>query len=92
MEISIALLILITSTAVILWIVSNVLLKLDTSKPELNNWVNPPVLFVVAHPDDESMFFAPTILNIMKRIKASLGDKAAMQMFILCVTSGTFIQ
>jgi len=38
------------------------------------------VLLVVAHPDDESMFFAPTILQIRG---------SNIPLFILCLSTGT---
>ena len=38
------------------------------------------ILLVTAHPDDEAMFFAPTILSLSK--KTSLG------LFHLCLSSG----
>lgn len=38
------------------------------------------ILLVTAHPDDEAMFFAPTIL--------SLSRKTSLDMFHLCLSSG----
>lgn len=39
-----------------------------------------PVGVVIAHPDDESMFFAPTLTALKRR-----GQRAA----VLCLSSGT---
>ena len=41
------------------------------------------VLFVTAHPDDECMFFAPTILGLTQR--------GQYDIFLLCLSSGQFI-
>lgn len=38
------------------------------------------VLFVIAHPDDESMFFGPTILALTKR----------SEVYLLCLSNGKF--
>lgn len=43
---------------------------------------NRRVLFVIAHPDDECMFFAPTILN--------LRQFGQYDLFLLCLSSGNF--
>ncbi|XP_015907264.2 N-acetylglucosaminyl-phosphatidylinositol de-N-acetylase isoform X1 [Parasteatoda tepidariorum] len=39
------------------------------------------VLFVIAHPDDECMFFAPTILSILRR---------NFEVYVLCLSSGGY--
>lgn len=38
------------------------------------------VLIVIAHPDDESMFFGPTILSLTKRTNC--------QVYLLCLSNG----
>lgn len=38
------------------------------------------VLIVIAHPDDESMFFGPTILSLTKRTDC--------QVYLLCLSNG----
>lgn len=43
---------------------------------------NRRVLFVIAHPDDECMFFAPTIL--------ALSHCGQYDVFLLCLSSGDF--
>lgn len=40
------------------------------------------VLFVIAHPDDECMFFAPTILKLTR--------SGQYDVFLLCLSSGLF--
>lgn len=40
------------------------------------------VMFVIAHPDDECMFFGPTILNYTK--------KENCEVYLMCLTTGTF--
>lgn len=39
-------------------------------------------LIVIAHPDDESMFFGPTILSLTKR--------TGCQVFLLCLSNGLY--
>lgn len=41
------------------------------------------VLIVIAHPDDESMFFGPTILSLTKRNDC--------QVYLLCLSNGLYI-
>jgi len=41
------------------------------------------VLFVIAHPDDECMFFAPTILALTRC--------GQYDVFLLCLSSGEFV-
>ncbi|XP_067144284.1 N-acetylglucosaminyl-phosphatidylinositol de-N-acetylase [Centruroides vittatus] len=43
------------------------------------------VLVVVAHPDDECMFFAPTLINLCKREKSSVTE-----VHLLCLSSGNY--
>merc|ERR1712045_216505 len=38
------------------------------------------ILYVIAHPDDESMFFIPSILSLRKRNK----------IFMLCLSNGNY--
>lgn len=38
------------------------------------------VLIVIAHPDDETMFFAPTIISLFEE---------GVQLSLLCLTNGT---
>lgn len=40
------------------------------------------VLFVIAHPDDESMFFGPTIVSLTKRNDC--------QVYLLCLSNGLY--
>uniref|UniRef100_A0A6A7G3D8 N-acetylglucosaminylphosphatidylinositol deacetylase n=1 Tax=Hirondellea gigas TaxID=1518452 RepID=A0A6A7G3D8_9CRUS len=40
------------------------------------------VLFVIAHPDDECMFFGPTILHFTQKEKAMV--------FLICLTNGSY--
>lgn len=39
-------------------------------------------LVVIAHPDDESMFFGPTIISLIKR---------NCQVFLLCLSNGSYL-
>ena len=55
-----------------------------------------PVLFVIAHPDDECMFFAPTLLNLTS-INAKDGkpqktgiNHAISNVHVLCLSNGFF--
>ena len=41
------------------------------------------VLLVVAHPDDETMFFGPTILNFCR-------NNGGQNFFLLCMSNGDF--
>nr|CAH8828702.1 unnamed protein product [Trichobilharzia regenti] len=59
----------------ILWICFIVIAGRKTIK------VKHPVLVVVAHPDDESMFFAPTILKLIY---------TGYHVDLLCVTTGNY--
>lgn len=40
------------------------------------------ILFVIAHPDDECMFFGPTILNYTK--------KKSCEVYLMCLTTGLY--
>jgi hypothetical protein len=40
------------------------------------------VLIVIAHPDDECMFFSPTIIQLVKQ---------HIPVFILCLSSGMYL-
>lgn len=40
------------------------------------------VLFIIAHPDDESMFFAPTIVSLTKRTDCHV--------YLLCLSNGLY--
>lgn len=40
-----------------------------------------PVLLITAHPDDESMFFAPAIITL---------TQANVEIFLLCLSEGHF--
>lgn len=42
-----------------------------------------PVLFVTAHPDDECMFFAPSVIN-------SLENSCNENVYLLCLTNGNY--
>merc|ERR1712062_56851 len=44
------------------------------------------VLLVIAHPDDEAMFFSPTVNSLTHN--KNLADKP--NIFVLCLTSGDF--
>ena len=41
------------------------------------------VLLITAHPDDECMFFAPTVLSLGKSVRAEL--------FLLCLSEGMHV-
>ena len=41
------------------------------------------VLLITAHPDDECMFFAPTVLSLGKSVRAEL--------FLLCLSEGIYV-
>jgi len=53
--------------------------RLDSSS---NNRKPKRVLFVIAHPDDECMFFGPTIINYIKASRR--------QVYVLCLSSGNY--
>jgi LmbE family N-acetylglucosaminyl deacetylase len=38
-----------------------------------------PILLAVAHPDDESMFFTPMLLHLMRR---------QIEVYVLCLSTG----
>lgn len=42
------------------------------------------VLIVIAHPDDECMFFAPTLINLCK------SEKSSSEVHLLCLSSGNY--
>ena len=41
------------------------------------------ILLITAHPDDECMFFAPTVLSLGKSVRAEL--------FLLCLSEGMHV-
>ena len=41
------------------------------------------VLFVMAHPDDETMFFGPSIINLCRQ-------QPKVQVFLLCLSTGDY--
>lgn len=45
----------------------------------MNLKLDSPILFVTAHPDDECMFFAPTILHLIKNYK---------EVHLICLSNG----
>jgi N-acetylglucosaminylphosphatidylinositol deacetylase len=45
---------------------------------------NKRILLLIAHPDDEAMFFAPSLLALTK-------DKYGNHVKILCLSSGAFL-
>lgn len=48
------------------------------------------ILFIIAHPDDETMFFSPTIFSI-KELKSKLERKGInIKLHILCLSNGNF--
>lgn len=48
------------------------------------------ILFIIAHPDDETMFFSPTIFSI-KNLKSTLEKKGIdIKLHILCLSNGNF--
>lgn len=49
------------------------------SQPKIQKYIGATNLLVIAHPDDESMFFGPTVLNILDLNKT---------LVILCMTTG----
>ncbi|EUD68559.1 hypothetical protein C922_00958 [Plasmodium inui San Antonio 1] len=60
-------------------------LPLSQRKKELLNWLQEKenVSFLIAHPDDEIMFFFPTI-------KLLFDKKRKEEIFLLCLTNGDF--
>ena len=58
-----------------LWIISKYAISTDTSLNIGQTGVKGPVLFVTAHPDDESMFFAPAILGILRHFNSTMMKK-----------------
>ena len=50
---------------------------------ELSEWKNDIILFIVAHPDDESMFFFPTIQSLRKVCKHE-------NLYLLCLSTGNY--
>lgn len=50
---------------------------------------NRSVLFVFAHPDDEAMFFTPTLYGLQK-VKDSRANGSNVSYHFLCLTSGNF--
>ncbi len=50
------------------------------------------VLFVIAHPDDECMFFGPTITALVQPSSrdSSSRKKKAKDIYILCLSDGNF--
>ena len=46
------------------------------------------ILFVIAHPDDESMFFGPSIRSLAKQISSSSSSSSALH--LLCLTDGSY--
>lgn len=55
-------------------------LKWCTFNRDLRNFKR--ILFVIAHPDDECMFFGPTILNYTKNKKC--------QVYLMCLSTGLY--
>lgn len=51
----------------------------------LPNLTGKRILFLIAHPDDEAMFFAPSLLNLAR---PELGN----QVKILCLSNGQSVQ
>lgn len=49
------------------------------------------VLFVIAHPDDECMFFGPAITSMTQPIvsESSVGRRKAKHVYLLCLSDGT---
>ena len=54
--------------------------KIERAREDVLNYV-----LIIAHPDDESMFFLPTIYNIAKT-----APKRMHQIFILCLSNGNY--
>ena len=54
-----------------------ILLKIDKLR---NEFKNQPILLVTAHPDDEAMFFLPSILNL----------RSTNSLRLLCLSNGNF--
>jgi hypothetical protein len=52
--------------------------------PKADQWLGPDarVLVLTAHPDDEVMFFAPTIINLVGR---------RVPVWALCLSTGEFL-
>lgn len=49
------------------------------------------VLFLIAHPDDECMFFGPAITSLTRQTDSSSSKKkAAKNIYILCLSDGEY--
>lgn len=46
------------------------------------------VLLLTAHPDDECMFFAPTILSLISPTPSTSHDSISTELFSLCLSVG----
>lgn len=54
---------------------------LDTGEPTR-------ILLLTAHPDDECMFFAPTLLGLAKSVHRVSGPDRLLEIFSLCLSVG----
>lgn len=66
----------VTATILIAWCLKLILSRSSSS----SEWPNRTTLLITAHPDDECMFFAPTIIHLL-----SLDQK----LILLCLSEGT---
>lgn len=64
----------------ILMYLSMVRWKLFSFSRDIRNYKR--ILFVIAHPDDECMFFGPTILNYTRKEKCVV--------YLMCLTTGLY--
>ena len=46
------------------------------------------VLLLTAHPDDECMFFAPTILSLLSQTHTTQDDQSSPEIYSLCLSVG----
>ena len=66
---------------VLLAVVALSWLRIKTAAGSTLRDVTGRILLITAHPDDECMFFAPTILSLGRSVRAEL--------FLLCLSEGT---
>lgn len=53
-------------------------------------WKSDAYVLVIAHPDDESMFFYPTLSTILNTSKTSSSSSNTTQLYILCLSNGNY--
>ena len=55
---------------------------LAVCKGRLYSFKNYRLVLITAHPDDEVMFFSPTVLNLLSSV-------TPQKVFLLCITKGS---